>query len=490
LSGRNETHVMKISIIGLGKLGAPMAAVMAHKGNTVVGVDVNPVSVAALQEGRAPVREPGLAEMIHANRARLSATLDCDEAILATDVTFIIVPTPSEADGTFSMRYVLSAAAHIGAALREKNSWHLVVLSSTVMPGSTGGQLLPALEAYSGKKCGPDFGLCYNPEFIALGSVLRDMLNPDMILIGESDTRSGEILERLYGAVCESAPHIQRMNFVNAELTKLSVNTFVTTKISYANMLAQVCETMPGADADVVTTALGCDSRIGPKYLKGALGYGGPCFPRDNLAFSALARANGVPALLAEATDGMNRRQVPRLADLILSRLPEGGTVGVLGLSYKPNTDVIEESQGVALAQELLRAGARVVVYDPAAMENARRVLHGDVIFAPDAAECAGQVDALAITTSWPQFAALRPEDLNGCRMVLDCWRVLDRAPSAGVEYVVLGVADRDATGRQEQPACVPNENVVAAGLGAPVPSQSKGQARSGRRASPRPQIQ
>jgi UDPglucose 6-dehydrogenase len=431
---------MKISIIGLGKLGAPMAAVMAHKGNTVVGVDVNPAFVEAIQHGRPPVSEPGLAEMIAANRKRLSATLDYTEAILATDITFIIVPTPSGADGTFSLQYVMRAAERIGAALRQKKAWHLVVLSSTVMPGSTGGELLPALEAHSGRKCGPDFGLCYNPEFIALGSVVRDMLNPDMILIGESDARSGDILEELYSIVCESGPRIQRMNFVNAELTKLSVNTFVTTKISYANMLAQVCETLPGADADVVTTALGCDSRIGPKYLKGALGYGGPCFPRDNVAFSAMARANGVPALLAEATDAMNRRQVPRLAELILSRLPERGTAGVMGLSYKPNTEVIEESQGVALAQELLRAGVRVVVYDPAAMENARRVLNGNVVFAKSAAECAGQADALAITTPWAEFKDLKAGDWKHGAVVLDCWRVLVPAQlPESVSRMVLG---------------------------------------------------
>jgi UDPglucose 6-dehydrogenase len=432
---------MKISIIGLGKLGAPMAAVMAHKGNIVVGVDVNPAFVAAIQEGRPPVNEPGLAELIHANRGRLSATMDYTEAIHTTDVTFIIVPTPSDLDGTFSMRYVMSAAEKIGEALRGKSAWHLVVLSSTVMPGSTGGKLLPALETYSGKKCGPDFGLCYNPEFIALGSVVRDMLHPDMILIGESDARSGGILEELYGVVCESGPKIQRMNFVNAELTKLSVNTFVTTKISYANMLAQVCETLPGADADVVTTALGCDSRIGPKYLKGALGYGGPCFPRDNVAFSALARSKGVPALLAEATDAMNRRQVPRLAELILSRLPKGGTAAVLGLSYKPNTEVIDESQGIGLAQELLRTGARVAVYDPAAMENARRVLKGNVTFAASAAECAGQADVLAITTAWAEFRELRAAHLKREAVVIDCWRVFDPAhlPETA-SYVVLGM--------------------------------------------------
>jgi len=428
---------MKLSIIGLGKLGSPMAAVMAHKGNHVVGVDLNPAFVDALKNGLPPVNEPGLPEMIQANRERLTATLSYEEAILATDVTFIIVPTPSGEDGRFSMRYVLTAAEKIGAALRKKNGWHLVVLSSTVMPGCTGRELLPALEMHSGKKAGVDFGLCYNPEFIALGSVIRDMLKPDMILIGESDARSGQVLESLYTGVCESSPRIQRMNFVNAELTKLSVNTFVTTKISYANMLAQVCDTLAGADVDVVTTAIGCDSRIGQKYLKGALGYGGPCFPRDNVAFSALARANGVPALLAEATDAMNRRQVPRLADAIMARLPQGGSVGILGLSYKPNTEVIEESQGVGLARHLLGLGVRVVVYDPAAMPNARALLNGSVEFAASAAECAGQCHVVAITTAWDEFKKLGAAEFMPAATVLDCWRILSR-DSMGSDMTLL----------------------------------------------------
>ncbi len=427
-------------------MGAPLAAVMAHKGHTVIGVDVNPTYVTAIQQGRAPVNESGLAAMIEANRERLSATQDCEEAILATDVTFIIVPTPSDPDGTFAMRYVLSAAEPIGAALRKKKGWHLVVLSSTVMPGSTGGTLLPALEAYSGKKCGVDFGLCYNPEFIALGSVIHDTLNPDMILIGESDERSGKILEDLYTVVCDSKPRIRRMNYVNAELTKLSVNTFVTTKISYANMLAQVCESLPGADVDVVTAAIGCDSRIGSKYLKGALGYGGPCFPRDNVAFSALARTNGVPALLAEATDQLNRRQVPRLAEMIMARLPEGGTVGVLGLSYKPNTEVIEESQGLALAKHLLSLGVEVMVYDPAAMDNAAAVLQGRVTFAESAADCARKADVLAITTPWPEFKELSPAVFKRSSRrptILDCWRLLPHSMFEQVaDYVTLGLGE------------------------------------------------
>ncbi|HEV2690794.1 MAG TPA: nucleotide sugar dehydrogenase [Bryobacteraceae bacterium] len=446
---------MKISIVGMGKLGSPMLVVMAYKGHTVVGVDVNPRFVEAIQAGKAPVREPGLQEMIYANRERISATASYEEAILRTDITMIIVPTPSGPDGRFSMSYVLSSAEQIGAALKKKKDWHLVVLSSTVMPGSTEGVLLPALEKFSGKKCGRDFGLCYNPEFIALGSVIRDMLNPDMILIGEADDRSGAILEELYTGVCESNPHIRRMNYVNAELTKLSVNTFVTTKISYANMLAQVCETLPGADVDVVTAAVGCDSRIGQKYMKGALGYGGPCFPRDNKAFSALARANGAPALLAEATDKLNSRQVPRLGVLILSRLPKGGVAGIMGLSYKPNTEVIEESQGVALAKYLSEAGASVVVYDPAAMDNTRLQLKDSVSYAKSAADCASQADVLAITTPWPEFKNLAPENFKrGAAMafVLDCWRILPHENLEGVvDYRTLGYGATDGARDREQ---------------------------------------
>src|SRR5579871_5280146 len=197
---------MEISVIGLGKLGAVLAGVMANKGHRVVGVDVNPAFVDAINQGRATVREPGLEEMIRNNAERLSATGDIAEAIEKTEVSFVVVPTPSGADGTFSLRFVLNAAESIAQGLRRKSSYHVVVISSTVMPGMTGGEVLPLLERISGKKCGVDFGLCYNPEFIALGSVIRDMSSPDMILIGESDERAGALLENLYKQVCANNP--------------------------------------------------------------------------------------------------------------------------------------------------------------------------------------------------------------------------------------------------------------------------------------------
>jgi UDPglucose 6-dehydrogenase len=443
-----------------------MAAVFAEKGHDVIAVDINAAAVEALNAGRAPVQEPRLQEFITRNRARLSATLDAEQAVAATEITFIIVPTPSNEDGAFSLRYVLESAGPIGRALARKQGFHLVVLSSTVMPGSTGEHLLPALERESGKTCGRDFGLCYGPEFIALGNVIHDMLNPDLILIGESDERSGEMLASLYDGVCDRHAAVRRMNFVNAELTKLSVNTFVTTKISYANMLAEICEKLEGADADVVTGALGVDSRIGSKYLKAALGYGGPCFPRDNQAFAALGRREGLNATLAEATDAVNRRQTSRLAEMVLANLPAGGRAGVLGLAYKPDTPVVEQSPGLLLVQELLARGVSVVVYDPEAMPTARAVLGDGVEYANSMMDCAGAADVLVIATPWSEFRNLKPRHLigsSGRATVVDCWRMLPRELfAAETRYVTLGTG--------EQPAAR-----IPALVGAAAPGRAKG---------------
>lgn len=434
---------MRIAVVGLGKLGSVMAAVLADRGHSVVGADTNPEVVARINEGRAPVAEPGLAELVARNRERLSATVNTEKAAAAAELVFIVTPTPSAPDGTFSLDFVLSAGQAVGRALRQARNFPVVALTSTVMPGSTGGRLMPLLESASGKRCGVDFGLCYNPEFIALGSVIRDFLNPDMVLIGESDPRSGQLLEELYRSVCANRPAVARMNFVNAELTKLCVNTFVTTKISYANMLAELCERLPGADVGVVTRALGLDSRIGGKYLQGALGYGGPCFPRDNAAFTAIARQVGVEPDLAEATDRINRRQASRVGQLVLALLPSGGTVGVLGLAYKPGTNVVEESQGILLAQYLTRHGVRVLAYDPAAMEAARKILDGGVHLCPTMRACAASADVLVIATPWEEFRALKPEDMKdraGPPVLLDCWRMFPKERFEGVvRYMTLG---------------------------------------------------
>src|SRR6267154_1669153 len=437
--------VSTISVIGLGKLGAPIAACFAARGFQVVAADIDAQKVDAIGRGVPPVHEPGLTELLQESLGRLVATLDTEAAVRDSEATFIVVSTPSEADGGFSLRYALATCEAIGRALRNKDSYHLIVLTSTVMPGSTGGEIKSALERASGKRCGQDFGLCYGPEFIALGTVIRDFYHPDFLLIGESDARSGEILTDIYKNVCKNSPAVARMNFVNAEITKLAVNTYITTKISYANMLARLCEKLPEADVNVVTDALGLDTRIGAKYLKGAVSYGGPCFPRDNRALAALASRVGASSGLAEATDIFNRAQIESLADIVKSHRSESGNIGILGLTYKPNTDVVEESFGLLLAQELSSASLPVIVYDPSADVAGALHNHKSIRVAASAQECIAEAQVVVLATPWQEFRDL-PAALWACsdpsasRVVIDCWRALSHMVGVdGLRYVKLG---------------------------------------------------
>lgn len=435
-----------VTVVGLGKLGAPLAACLAARGLRVIGVDADPRRVEAVKQGVAPVFEPGLAEMMQAAGGRLTTSSDPVAAVAASEITFIVVPTPSEPNGGFSLRFVLPACEAIGLALSTKVDFHLVVLTSTVMPGSTGGPVKSALEQTSRKGCGHDFGLCYSPEFIALGSVIRDFLNPDFVLIGESDERSGNILAGLYAEVCENKPKAARMNFVNAEITKLALNTYVTTKISFANMLARICERLPEADVDVVTAALGLDSRIGSKYLKGAVSYGGPCFPRDNRALVNLAQRIGAPSQIAEVTHEFNHLQIEWLANAVRSYLPGDGCAGILGLTYKTNTDVVEQSVGLLLAQALSDHGVPVVAFDPVGNLRAAETLGTKVRIAPTAQECIDPADVVVVATAWPAFHGIpahRWARERLPRVVIDCWRLLSHLDaSSGIVYLPLGTGE------------------------------------------------
>lgn len=420
-----------------------MAACFAARGFDVVAVDVDANKVDAINRGASPIFEPGVEEMMASAAGRLTATQDIEAAVLATTITFVVVATPSEPDGSFSLRNVLPVCEKIGVALRNKNDFHIVVLTSTVMPGSTGGGVRATLEKVSGLQAGRGFGLCYNPEFIALGSVVRDFLNPDFLLIGESDERSGKILERIYHRVCDNKPPALRLTFVDAEIAKLAVNTFVTTKISFANMLARICERVPGSNVDAVTGALGMDSRIGPRYLKGAISYGGPCFPRDNVALASLAKRVEAPADIAQATDSFNRGQMRWLADLVQKCLSGCGTAGILGLTYKPHTDVVEQAPGWVLAQELTSRGVSVVAFDPAVVHNSNGFLTSRVEFTSTATDCIAKSDVVAVATPWPEFAAIKSTKWARyplARTVVDCWRELGFLDGVdGVNYVRLG---------------------------------------------------
>ena len=423
-----------------------MAAAIASRGHEVIGVDVNRRAVDAVNEGRAPVSETGLGELIAANRARLRATLDHAEAIEQSELTFAIVPTPSDERGAFSLQYAAYAFREIGRALGAKKGRHTVVMTSTVLPGSMRHGLVPVLEHHSGKRAGRDFGVCYSPEFIALGTAIRDFLHPDFLLVGEYDCASGEHLEACYREIMAGTPPVRRMSLENAELAKIALNAFVTTKITFANMLAEICARMPGGDVDAVTGALGLDARVGPKYLKGGLGFGGPCFPRDNVAFAFIAGALGARAELCEATDAINRSLASRVVARLRGIVGPNVTVAVLGLAYKPLSHVIEESQAIMLVKAFLDGGARVLAYDPLAREAANVELGGRALIHECAADCLRQADVGVIATPDPEFARLTADDFaaSGRRVtVVDFWRLAapEVADDPRIDYVPYGRA-------------------------------------------------
>jgi UDPglucose 6-dehydrogenase len=401
--------IQRVSVCGLGKLGACIAATLASRGFEVLGVDLDAEKVGKINSGMPPVEEPLLAETIAAGKGRLRATLDHREAA-DTDASFFIPPSPSLPDGSFSNEYLLRAMQPIAAAVRERGKkGHLFVCSSTTTPGAMDTVLIPMLEREMGGVCGRDFGVCYNPEFIALGNVINGLLEPDLVLIGESDSESGAALAELYRKYNRNQPRVARMSIASAELTKISVNSYITMKISFTNQLRLIAERFPKADIHAILDAIGSDSRIGQKYLRAGLSYGGPCFPRDNRLLVYAARQMGLEAPLAEASDRVNERTNQHLFETVQSMVAKSDTLAVLGLSYKPNTYITEESAGLYLAQQLKRHGYRVVVHDYGAKPSNAPSLHEfEYLADPATLQHRKDVKVVVICCPWPQYRMLK----------------------------------------------------------------------------------
>lgn len=433
-----EVPVPTIAIIGLGKLGIPIAVALASRGFSVIGVDVCQDTVDSINQHKSPIYELGVQELLEEVSGRLTATTDVISACRAADIILVIVPTPSDMAGWFSLRHVSEACINIGVALKENPNYTLVVIVSTVMPTSMDKQIVPLLEQVSGKMAGVDFGVCYSPEFVALGSVIQDFTNPDFCLVGEGDEKAGDILERFYHIIYDGLP-IARMNFVNAELTKLALNFALTQKITYANVLAQLCERLPNANVDIVTSAIGLDSRIGPRLLKGATSAGGPCLPRDLRALEALAHSLDLSGALPATVDYLNREMTLRLAEMVQCHA-EGGGVGILGLAYKPDTDIVDNSPALLLIRGLIDT-TTFFVYDPAAMKSTEDEIGShNVHYCHSVCEVLDSAKVVVIMTPWDEFYDIAPQFRDGTT-VIDCWRILDgsRLP-VGVNYIALGI--------------------------------------------------
>ena len=390
--------IKEVSVLGLGKLGCSMAAVFAEKGFDVTGFDLDAKKVDAVNQGRAPVYEFGLADLIKKNHSRLKATHNVAEAVAKSDITFMVVPTPSRADGRFETKYAIKAAEDIGAALKKKSGYHVVVLTSTVLPGDSRAKIIPALERTSGKKCGNDFGFCYSPEFIALGSVIHDLVSPDYFLIGQFDQKSGDALVAVNRQVAQKDPSFSRITIEEAELAKIATNAYITMKVSYANMLEQICDRLPNAVVDNVTQAIGMDSRIGRKYLSGGLSFGGPCFPRDNVALARFAEGLGIDAMIPPVVDRFNNEHSRYVAQREIELASKDARIGLVGLSYKPGSHVLQDSASIAIYDALRARGQRVKAYDPLQSEFERGSLPVSVTLVNSLDELAAQSDVLVLT--------------------------------------------------------------------------------------------
>ncbi|MFC0271937.1 UDP-glucose dehydrogenase family protein [Metabacillus herbersteinensis] len=436
---------MNISVIGLGKLGLATAACFASKGHSVIGLDKNDFIMNELLQKRCPIDEAGLPELLEKSWEYLKITRDMKEAVDGSDITLIITPTPSNKDHRFNNEYIEQALKAIAPYLKDKAEYHIVDVVSTVMPRSSDQVFKPLLEKLTGKTCGKDFSLVYNPEFIALGSVIKNFLYPDMVLIGASDQYAADQLEKLYVTTCESSPSIAKMSLINAEITKLSLNCYVTMKISFANELASICEKVPGADIDIITDAIGEDSRVGKKYLNGGLGFGGPCFPRDNLAFQAFADEFGVKARLGKQVTEINHNVVDRLNRIIQENVNKGEKVSLLGISYKPGTHIIENSQPITFAQQLQRAGFKVALHDPKALDSAKEQLGNDIDYCEDIYHCIAGASAIVLLTNWGYYKEVDWDKVgkiaNENVLLLDSWRSLKELSKVSrFNYVALGI--------------------------------------------------
>lgn len=421
-----------IGIVGLGKLGAPFAYAFASRGFQVAGVDINKTAVRKLNRGEMPKGEPATVEWDQGN---IAAT--CDFSKLAgCEAVFVVVPTPSDEHNRFSTEYVVDAMSSIGHALKDVEDYAVVVLVSTVMPGDCERVVIPALREYAGDA---PLGFCYSPEFIALGQVQQDFLRPDLVVIGQENEQAGRTLAALMNKLLypdgyisagqEWAGAIRVMSIVSAEIAKIALNNMLTVRISFANLLAELCEKFPGANVDDVTRALGRDSRIGPKFLRGALGFGGPCLCRDSRAMEQLLREQSmnIYTSLPTATQWINERQIERIA--LMAAMPAGKRqILIMGQAYKLGTEVTEESQPEQIWERLVDAGRNAEII-PA---SANRV---ELQAAIDRAE------VIVWALPDPRFLELV---YSSEKTIIDVWRLSagGKMPNAadGVVVVYVGV--------------------------------------------------
>lgn len=416
--------MIKISLVGTGYVGLVTGTCLADFGNTVKCFDIDRARIEQLEQGRMPIYEPGLKDIVERNTAagRLSFTSDLEEAVKTAEVVFIAVGTPAQADGSTDLRYVYQAAESLAPHI---DSYKVIVQKSTVPVGTT-RELAQRMRA----KASPAayFDVVSNPEFLREGSAIEDFLRPNRVIIGVESERAREIMKKIYRPLYLLETPILMTTLETAELIKYASNAFLATKISFINEMATVCE-LVGADIDDVAKGMGLDKRIGPKFLHAGLGFGGSCLPKDVSSLLHVAGSRGYVPRIVKAAIEVNRG----LVDKAMAKLEEetgsvkGKTIGILGLSFKPNTDDLRDAPSLRIITRLLAKGARVKVFDPVAMDNYRKVAEGTVEFTKNPYDAAEDCHALMLVTEWNEFRELDLERLKNLMLepvFIDCRNV------------------------------------------------------------------
>jgi UDPglucose 6-dehydrogenase len=423
----------KLSVLGLGFVGLTTAVYFASKGYDVVASDPDRAKMNRIGNGEPPFFErnlqPKLKEVLE--NKKLNLVREREKAVLESDITFIAVGTPSLRNGYPNLAFVKSVAREIGKALGRKSLYHVVVIKSTVPPGTTDTVVRPLIEKSSRKIAGEQFGLVMSPEFLREGSAMHDIAHPDRIVIGEFDTKAGDILEKLSRELYDDQTPILRMGIASAEFAKYASNAFLSTKISFVNEMANICEKIPGVDISNIATAMGLDPRIGQQFLRAGAGWGGSCLPKDTKGLCAFSKRLGhTPRLVREAII-VNTSQAEHMVDLAEEELGNlhGKKVGILGLSFKPDTDDIRDAPSLRIIEMLLSRGARVTVYDPMAMHNVKRLLGNKIAYSKDVAGCLKDAECCLVVTEWNEFKEISPNlyvRLMRKPVLIDCRRIYE----------------------------------------------------------------
>ncbi len=391
---------MKISVIGTGYVGLVAGACLADMGNEVICVDNNIEKLEKLKNGIIPIYEPGLEELVKSNVSenRLTFTSCLDEAVKKTDVCFIAVGTPQDTDGSADLKYVLGVAEQIAKAM---NGYKVIVDKSTV-PVGTAEKVAEVIR----ENTTHPFDVVSNPEFLKQGNAVDDFLSPDRVIIGSNSDKATRIMQEIYSPFFRTGNRIVLMDVKSAEMTKYAANSFLATKISFMNELANLCEHV-GADIEMVRVGISTDSRIGNKFLFPGLGYGGSCFPKDVKAIVETGKEFGCEMSIIKSVDKANQNQRQLFIKKITKKYTEdlsNRTFAVWGLAFKPKTDDMREAPAITIINELLKRGAKVKAYDPKASETAKKIFGDKIKYSKSSYEALKDADALLLLTEWNEF--------------------------------------------------------------------------------------